>query len=357
MAGAGPWGPTCSSGAIYPHNTPYSPASGTGPWGIAISTVGIETVYTGCGGSNNISCYGIQSDGTLQLLSTPTVSAGGSGRAPRYLVVSPDGKFVYAAHFANSEIGIYPRSLSTGILSTPTFKACSAGPFGIALTPDGLYLYTSHGSGSIVSQFSVNTTTGALTNQATATLAGPNTGQGCAVSPDGLSFYVCGNGGVIGMYSISSGALTAIGTGTVTNTGWPAALIVTPDNKSVIVANDTSATIGVWTRDLVTTVGNLTSVGTQGTINGPFGIACSNDGTAVWMPGSDGNHISQWTRNTSTNALTKKVPFLIPADSTCTAIAASTAGPYSMVAHPNGLYAYCTMAGAGNRVAQFNVRP
>lgn len=125
-------------------------------------------------------------------------------RYPRTIVVSPDGRFLYAAAFGADSIVTYAREPRTGAL-TPADQAAPAldGVTDLALTADGRFLYATGYHDGGVAAFERDPATGRLT-----VLAGPGgcvtttSRDGCApgrglrgafnlaLSPDGRSLYV-----------------------------------------------------------------------------------------------------------------------------------------------------------------------
>jgi 6-phosphogluconolactonase (cycloisomerase 2 family) len=321
-----------------------------------------DFAYVAASGNNSIYQYSRDvNTGQLNPLTPASVSAGGSGRNPRFVAISNDGKFVYAPNFSNSDIGIYSRDTGTGLLTKQTAMVCGTQPFGIVLSPDtnNTHVYVSHGNNAFVSQFSRDAGTGALVALSPATVPGVTSQQGITISPDGASVYSCNNGGSISQYTrdTGTGLLNQMGAATVPSAGWPAVAVVSPDGKNLYVANDTAANIGIFTRD--TGTGALSAVGTISGINGPYGIAITPDGKSIYIPGSDGNYIAQLTRDLAinTNGLPiKKVPFLVPSNPSASAIAASNAGPYGVLTSADGKFAYVVQSGEG-KIFQFSIHP
>src|SRR5664279_3521144 len=128
------------------------------------------------------------SHGALTALSPPSV---GAEEGTARVVVSPDGKNVYATNRATTTVSQYSRNTATGELTAlslaPTVEA-EASPEGIVVSPDGKYVYVANSGSNTVSQYSRDAT-GKLTLQILATVLAGGGPIGLAISPDGKSVY------------------------------------------------------------------------------------------------------------------------------------------------------------------------
>ena len=190
--------------------SPLSPASvsncatshqGTG--GVVVSPDG-KSVYAFCGG-DSIEQYDVGSGGTLSPKSPATVSpAGGGGNAPwgrntaQSLAISPNGQNVYSVGGSGNN-NVYQFSVGAGGALTamsPARLAAGEGPTAVVVSPDGAHVYVTSGgfpfgSGS-VSGYDVGAG-GALTPDFGASVAVEGNANTLAISPDGKSLYVAGN--------------------------------------------------------------------------------------------------------------------------------------------------------------------
>lgn len=351
------------AGTLSPVTPPICASSGQ-PWGIALSPDGLS-LYTFNNSNNTVGQYNLTS-GVPTAMTTATVSAGGSGRAPRYGFVTPNNAWVICTHFSNSALGAYPRNTITGALGTVASKACSTGPYGIgmAINTDTTkyHVYVGHNTGSILSMFEMDPTTGAFTALSTATIACGLAVQDVTVSPDGLHVYTANSGSAtISQYSRdpATGLLTALSSATIATGSGPSKVIVSPDGSHVYASCNNAAALYQYSRNSST--GLLTALSPAsitGGINGPYGMAMTPSGSYIYMPSSDGNTIMQLSRNSTSGLLTKLLPNSVQASSYTTGITSSLAGPYSMTTSSDGKYAYCTLAGSGTGsqcVATFNI--
>jgi 6-phosphogluconolactonase (cycloisomerase 2 family) len=244
------------------------------------------------------------------------------------VVVSPDGKHVYAVSNADDAIVRFARNGGTGVLTfVGTIVDGTGGVTGIdaanaiALSPDGKHAYVASGAGA-VAVFARNASTGALTFvQAQANGQGGVSGLVAAkdvvVSPDGAHVYAVGStpGDVVTFARDSStGTLTFVekdedGAGGVDGIGAATALVVSPDGAHVYVTGEADDAVAVFARDAGT--GALTfveaerdGVGGVDGIDGPLALAISDDGKHVYAGGSNDDGLAVFSRDAGTGALT-----------------------------------------------------
>jgi 6-phosphogluconolactonase (cycloisomerase 2 family) len=180
----------------------------------------------------------------LTALSPATIGTNTDGQT---LVISPDGKYLYATCYGSAAIDAY--SIGTNgqltALTVPSYSVPNA--IGAAISPDGKYLYCP--SGSVVAQFSIGSS-GALTQLSPATASGTGVGNtSFAVTPDGKYGYLgVFNGGFPGspvdQFSIgASGALTALSPSSVAAGNAPQWILAEPAGNYIFVANGNDGTI------------------------------------------------------------------------------------------------------------------
>ena len=135
---------------------------GTTPTGVTINVKG-QYLYVSNFGSNNISGFTINSDGTLS--PTPKSPYGvGTGVGPQTIVADPVLNYLYVAQYTSNQVSGFLISAASGELTPTTPAVVSTGfqPSGLAIDPTGVYLYTTNIGAATLSGFHVDHMTGAL---------------------------------------------------------------------------------------------------------------------------------------------------------------------------------------------------
>lgn len=266
-----------------------------------------------------------------------------SGSGPARVVVSPDGKDVYATNRFEGTISQYSRDGETGALSPLSSPTVTSGskPEGIAVTPNGAYAYVANLGSNTVSEYARNQTTGELTPLSPASVAAENQPIGIAVSPNGENVYVVeSESEEVTTYSVNgeTGQLTILTSGTLKAEANAHGVVVSPDGSSVYVSNYGSGTVSMYS---VGTGGALTSLGTVAAGTNPHDLAISSDGKNVYVTDSaEQGEVRAFSRNVETGALT--------------ADGSSTAGMYTecAIVSPDGEEVYATNEVSGT-VSQY----
>jgi DNA-binding beta-propeller fold protein YncE len=328
-----------------PPLTALSPATvgaGEGTSRVVVSPDGKNVYATNRGaGANTVSQYARNTEtGKLTALAQATVA---TGTEPESVVVSPDANSVYVANRGASTVSQYARNLATGALTLQASVATGAGPIGLAISPDGKQVYAANATSATLSQFSRNTGTGELKALAKATVpAGANV-HGVLLSPDGKNVYAANySANTVSEYARSevSGELTALGT--LAAGANPHDLAISPDGDSVYVANSAesgdvlellrNAETGVLTFQTTIAAGKFTEC-----------IVVSPDGSGVYATNEGTNNVSQYARDMQTGDLTALAP---------TAVATGT-HPEGIAVSADGDSVYVANSGSGS-VSQYS---
>jgi 6-phosphogluconolactonase (cycloisomerase 2 family) len=247
---------------------------------------------------------------------------------PTDVVVSPDGKHVYAVSNADDAVVRFGRNLTSGALTfVEAIVDGTSGVAGIAaanaitMSPDGAHVYVASGAGAVAA-FARNETTGALTFveakvNGQGGVSGLAVGQDVVVSPDGAHVYAIGSTpGAVVTFSRnpSSGALAFVekdedGVGGVDGIGSATALVVSPDGAHVYVTGDADDSVAVFARDAGTGALDFVEAERDGVggvdgIDGPLALAISGDGKHVYVGGSSDDGLGVFSRDAGTGALT-----------------------------------------------------
>ena len=174
---------------------------GTGavPSAIAVTPT-INAVFVANSGSNSISSYTVNSDGSLTAVSgtAPT------GTTPTGLAIDPAGKFLFAANQESSDVSVFSIN-GTGLtpVAGSPFTTVPAGsssypngtlPVAVTVSASGKFLYVANQLADFVSVFSINSTSGALTASGVPFYNAGTSPSGLAITPNGGFLYVANAG-------------------------------------------------------------------------------------------------------------------------------------------------------------------
>jgi YVTN family beta-propeller protein len=372
---------TCSASAIYPISLG---ASGSGPYGIAVSPNG-KSVYIAGYKSGKVYVVNAVNDLPLTGTSYP-ISVGGTLTG---LSITPDGLFAYVANYTGGvvfAIGIPSASLLATI-------AVGRGPYGVSANPDNSDIYVANREAHSVSvidrasnmvtttlslpasnipqafgQFIVpppsvayvptNTTnsipvfsTSAASNHDEqgdiATAANP---QGAALSPDGALLYVTETNAdsVKIVNALNNASITRIGLGAGSK---PYGIAVTPDGRRAYVAG--AGTNKVYVIDLVNNV--LCSSHTAVCVGFTYPISVGSFPTGIAITPGINSKIYVTNQGSGTVSAINTATDTLCNTSTCSPvgsypmlIGSSTSHPYGIAVKPDGSEVYVASYGTNN---------
>ena len=406
--------------------TPVRALRGAAPFlgsdAVAISPDG-RNVYVAASTSNAIAIF--RRNASTGRLTQPSgaggcVAADGAGNCapaaaiegPNSVVVSADGKNVYATSLTSDAVDIFRRHASTGALtqvggasgcvSGAATAGCAVGraidgPDVVVVSPDGKNVYVGSFMGAAVAVFARNPSTGALTQPAGTTgcivevpadgcasgvaLAGL---EGMGISPDGNTVYAAAAiSSALDVFARnpSTGALTQAsdGTGCIvdsalagcttgTQVSGANAVAVSPNDENVYVTSLLSNSVSTFTR--TPTTGQLVQEsGTSACViyvlavgcslgralSAPEGLAVAPDGASVYVTAFASGALDVFNRNGGSGALVQKPrrPGCVTATPApdC-AFGRGVAGVSSVAVSPDGRYVY-SGAFASNAVDVF----
>ncbi len=246
---------------------------------------------------------------------------------PQAVAVSPDGKNVYVAGWADDAVAVFARNPATGALSfverqTHGVNGVDAmlAPWALAVSPDGAHVYVAGDHSLTV--FTRNQQTGALSVVETELngingVTGLEEPHAVTVSPDGASVYVAGwldDAVLVFARNPTSGQLTFVqtlanGVGSVDGIAGASSVTVSPDGSNVYVAGEFDDAVAVFARNAQT--GALTWTGLQqngiGGVTGLAGaasVAVSADGASLYVAADFDDAVAAFGRNPQTGDLT-----------------------------------------------------
>ncbi|MGX1912598.1 beta-N-acetylglucosaminidase domain-containing protein [Streptomyces phaeochromogenes] len=196
------------------------------------------------------------------------------GRNPGEVVVSPDGRTVYAANQGSD---------SVSVIDVPTGKvtatiAVGDVPAGLTLTPDGKTLWVADYSDDAVQPVDLATGT------AGAKIAVGDGPENMAITPDGSTLYVAN----IHDSTVTPVTLPAGRAGTAIPVGPnPFNVVAAPDGRTVYVSNSGGSTVTPIDTATNDTRPTLLVNGQQA-----YGLALSPDGRTLWVSASTGDRVT-----------------------------------------------------------------
>ena len=255
----------------------------------------------------------------------------GLGR-PSVVVVSADGRNVYATGAEAESVVVFSREPDTGRLAFLETHVNGVDgvlgidtPYGLAISLDGKHVYATGGDDLAMAIFGRNPDTGALTFieavDVFGSVAGVDSAHAVAVSPDNSSVYVTGTDGArtdsaIAVYSrdTDTGRLSLVemvqngvnGVAGLNDLTW---ITVSPDNRNVYAVNIWH-TMAVFSRDpgaSALTFAQFLEDGVDVANNGLLGAAVvvvSPDNQHVYVTSRRGDAVTVLGRSLDTGALT-----------------------------------------------------
>ncbi len=258
----------------------------------------------------------------------PNMKLGGFGN-PLSIVMSADGKFIYAGGQSISQIYQFSVNAQGGDLNyagkTSLWNNGSTDRvdvWSVAISSDGKSVYATVENGGIVTIFNRDVDTGTLTysgkvQNGSNGITGLAKVRGVTVSPDGKSVYAVGSEDdaiVTFSRNTTTGDLTYVatlkdGVGGVDGLDQATFVTVAPDGKSVYVAGKTDNAVAVFSRNEAT--GALTYVESikdgQGQVTNLLAansVSVSPDGKSVYVTAGGDDAISIFARDPQTSRLT-----------------------------------------------------
>lgn len=256
--------PTTGALTVVP-GSPFTTGASAGMVGISLDCTPNGRFLTVANGvSNNITVFGIASNGALSPVPGSPFAAGGT---PTDVKVSPNGKFLSAALVFSNTVAMFSigsNGTLTPVPDSPFSSSLSLGGAGVDINCESSFLYLSHPyvPGTIVSVFSI-ASDGKLTLVQTSD--NPGIGTNCnnvLLSPDDKFLFVANNySDTVTVFDVASnGTLSLVPGSPFGRTGGqPGGMVTNPAGTFLFTANFTDSNISSFS---IGNDGSLTIVGT-----------------------------------------------------------------------------------------------
>jgi len=247
-------------------------------------------IYIGSVMVGNLLQYSIDANGSLSPLATPQAWAGGND-----MVIDPTGSYGYVINAYMGQLYQYNVGLDGNLtlMSPVSTISIGVGLTEIAIDPTGKYVYTSSGNG--VDQFAISAD-GSLVAMTPASVAAGIYPSGVAVDPTGKYLYASSqNSHYVSQYTIGvNGSLTPMAVPTVATGTNPMSVAVDPSGKYLYVANWGSGDISQYT---IGANGSLTPMGVATVAAGtkPLDLVVDPTGRYLYVVNTGSGDISQYT--------------------------------------------------------------
>lgn len=250
---------------------------GTSPTGLAL--LSNKFLYVANAGTNTISIFNVEGDGSLLLSGTPT-PAGGSN--PYAAAVDPTGKFLLVTNSSLSDsVSVFSIDAGSGALTpvagSPFFANDT--PSEILITPNSNLVYVTNPRIGSVTAFTFSSSTGVLTQVPGSPFASGAGASGLTSDGSGQHLYVAntsainptlGTAGNISGFNINTttGVLTLMAGSPFTSVvgSGPGPLVLDPSGR-LLFATTPGGNFSVWAFSVDSITGQLTAEG-----NSPYSV-------------------------------------------------------------------------------------
>jgi len=295
------------------------PTTTTVPNQTVTSGAGTTAVnFTGTGSSftwtNDTPGIGLAASGTGNISSFIAVNTGNAPLTANITVTSANKQagFEYITDETANQVAV----ISNSTYNIISYINVGVSPYGVAISPDGSTVYVTNSAGSSVSV--INTSE----NKVLTTISVGTNLKGIAVSPDGSKVYVCGS---YYMYVIDAATNLVIKNVPLNNYA-PSGITVSPDNKSVYIADINNNALIV----VNTSTYQQTKIGINSSLpDAAYDVVTSPDGSLIYVTGGFTDNV--FVINATTLTLVKTISLNASANT----IAISADGSRIYVTNPN----------------------
>jgi YVTN family beta-propeller protein len=303
-----------SSGALVPLIDSPVVLNGTAPQALAVDPNGAY-LYVANNTSDDVSILSI--DYTTGLL-TATAIAVPTGHAPTAVTIDPTNRFMYVTNYGDDTVSAYTLSAGTATAISGSPYAVGSQPFSVKTDPAGNYLYVTNFADGTVSAFGIDSATGALTPLDGSPFGAGGAGAGSvaiAVDPTGAFAYVANETAAsISLFSVgaTTGTLSPVSGSPLSTGSSPEALALSPGGGTLYVANVTGNN-EITDFAITATTGGLTTGTPVAAGTFPLSLVADPGGGFVYAANYTSNDVSAFSVDAVSGALTavKGSPFAV----------------------------------------------
>lgn len=231
--------------------------------------------------------------------------------APRGLSFKTDGTKMYVTGSSGDDVNEYnlstPWDISTAsFVQAFSISAQETTPNGIFFKPDGTKMYISGDSGDDVNQYDLGTawdvsTASFVQNFSVAATAGLDP-SGVFFKPDGTAMYIIDGGSYLVFQYLFNNSFSVAGQETV-----PRSLSFKPDGTKMYVMGSTGDDVNEYDLSTswdISTASFLQVFSVAGQETVPEGLFFRDDGTKMYVVGSTGDDVNEYTLSSAWNVST-----------------------------------------------------
>lgn len=244
-------------------------------------------------------------DGTTLVASAVPGMPFRGGRFVRSLALDRSARYLYTANQDSNDISGYAIDQATGALTPVPGSPFAAGsePFAIAVDGSGRFAYVANNTGTSVSAYRIDIDTGALTPVPGSPFTAPERPWAIAADPTGRYLYVAGIGLQAYRIDAASGALAPAGAPVSTSNFIAKGIAVDPSGRFVYATWGFADQSGVSAFSIGAT-GGLTAVGPRlATGDSPLAVAVAVSGAYVYVANPLNDSLSGFHADAVTGAL------------------------------------------------------
>jgi len=208
-------------------------------------------VYLALPGTNNGAIAAFREAGSSGVLTPLPGSPFTAGQGAHGVVIHPSNKFLYVTNSIANTVSLFTIAGDGSLTEVTPATQTGAGPNVVVMDTAGSFLYVANSLAGNISVFSITSGSGALTPVAGSPFQIGATALAMALSPSGNFLFVASgvNQGLISVFGVNVGVLSAVGSPVKINQQNPVAIAVDATGGFLYTANSIDGTISSFTID------------------------------------------------------------------------------------------------------------